>query len=275
MTIVSRLAFIGIAAILGWLGWTHREASIAETPVAPPAVERDIASDLGAPPPVVEQPAPTPTQEEETTPPTPAPVPPPAPRPVARNIVRLSVPFVSQAPLRIWTLPYKEYCEEASALTLHYFATGTTPGAASELDGALRNIQAWEEEHLGTWEDTTVEEAARILREYFGHANTRVVRDITRADIVRELDAGRPVIVPARGRELDSPYFTPPGPLYHMLVVIGYDDAAGEWIVNDVGTNTKGAGQRYAYADLLDAIADWSHADGAPTGGKAMIVLGE
>lgn len=186
----------------------------------------------------------------------------------------LPIPFVSQAPFRVWDLPYKEYCEEASVLTVHYWKQGRTPPAADQIDRDLKDIQVWEEANIGRWEDTTAEEAARILREKFGYASTRVTRDVSVDDIKRALDAKHPVIVPAAGRELSSPYYKPPGPLYHMLVVIGYDDRTSEFITNDVGTNTKGAGFRFTYDDLYGAMGDWSHERQEPdTSQKVMIVV--
>jgi hypothetical protein len=186
----------------------------------------------------------------------------------------IPVPFVSQAPFRVWDLPYKEFCEEASVLTVHYWKQGQKPPVADQIDRDLKDIQAWETANLRTWDDTTAEETARVLREKFGHANTRVVRNVTIENITSELDAGRPVIVPAAGRELSSPYYKPPGPLYHMLVIIGYDDAKREFITNDVGTNTKGAGFRFAYDDLHGAMGDWDAVAGAPnTLQKTMIVV--
>ncbi|MDO8463469.1 MAG: C39 family peptidase [bacterium] len=262
-----RLLLVGTVVVAGWLGFVQREAHIATTPASEsPPVPLVVETKGNSAVPALTPPA----SEESTAADTPLEE---ARGVVARGVVRLDVPFVSQAPYRVWSLPYKEFCEEASVLTLHLFASGERVDTASELDAALMDIKQWEEEHLGTWEDTTVAETARILREKFGHENTREVRFVTIADIMAAIDAGKPVIVPARGRELDSPYFTPPGPLYHMLVIIGYDDARQEFITNDVGTNTKGAGQRYTYDDLYGAIADWMHEDGAPTGGKAMIVL--
>lgn len=198
----------------------------------------------------------------------------PARAPSAPRVVRLRVPFVSQAPFRVWSVPYKEFCEEASMYTLHLWKQKKPTPPADALDRALKGIQQWETEHLGTWEDTTAAQAVRVLREYFGYSDTRAVRDVTIESLKRELDAGHPVIVPAAGRMLPNPYFQRPGPLYHMLVVIGYDDAAREFITHDVGTNTKGAGLRYRYQDFYRAMGDWSTERQQPdTTQKVMIVV--
>lgn len=190
------------------------------------------------------------------------------------SLVILEVPFVSQAPFRIWDLPYKEFCEEASVYSLHLWKEGKPTPPADELDRALKDIQAWEMANLRTWEDTTADETARILKEKFGYANTKVVRGIGIAEMLDQLAHGTPIIVPAAGRELSSPYYRPPGPLYHMVVVIGFDDEREEFITNDVGTNTKGASFRFTYDNLYGAMGDWDIASGAPdTSQKVMIVL--
>lgn len=273
------VAVLGIVAAAAFLVPTRREASIAENPEAAVAVVASAPSDIVEPLDSVSTVAPTPLDvvrgersEAVTEKPTVLqhvvvrPVEPP-------EQVRLTVPFVSQAPFRIWDLPYKEFCEEASVLTLHLWKQGKRTPPADQLDRELKAIQEWEIANLGEWEDTPADLVVRILREKYGHTKARVVRDVTVEAMKAELRKGRPFIVPAAGRELPNPYFRQPGPLYHMLVVIGYDDARGEFITNDVGTNTKGAGLRYRYQDLYDAMHDWVSEASAPTGGKVMIVL--
>lgn len=259
-------SFIGAAlGVLIVLGWIRREAYIATTPAAVVATEELKNARTK------EQPTPTnsPSQREGEKPKEPS----LATRQLETHQL-IPVPFVSQAPFRVWDLPYKEFCEEASVLTLHYWKQGMKPPSADQIDRDLKGIQAWETVNLRTWDDTTAEETAQVLRKKFGHTDTRVVRNVTIEDIIRELDAGHPVIVPAAGRELSSPYYRTPGPLYHMLVIIGYDEAKREFITNDVGTNTKGAGFRFTYDDLYGAMGDWDVARKEPdTAQKVMIVV--
>lgn len=272
---IRRIVLGALVGALIVFVWIRREAHIATTPATPVSSESGISESANQGPPTNFSPSISEgeregearTREGEklengTLVPRPS------------SLVTLPVPFVSQAPFRVWELPYKEYCEEASVLTVHYWKQGRTPPAADQIDRDLKAIQAWEEANIGRWEDTTAEEAARILREKFGYVSTRVSRYVSVDDIKRELDAKRPVIVPAAGRELSSPYYKPPGPLYHMLVIIGYDDRTREFITNDVGTNTKGAGFRFTYDDLYGAMGDWSHERQEPdTSQKVMIVV--
>lgn len=182
--------------------------------------------------------------------------------------INLEVPFTSQAPHANWDLPYQEACEEASAITVHYFYQNLsfTPDVA---DREILDLVAWQEDNLGFYEDTTAEQTAQFMRDYWGYKKIDVIYDPTINDIKSNLAAGRPVILPAAGQELGNPYFTPPGPIYHMLVVRGY--TATQFITNDVGTK-RGENFRYDYDVLMKAMHDWNDGDVA-NGQKVIIVV--
>ena len=88
--------------------------------------------------------------------------------------------------------------------------------------------------------------------------------------------SGNIVIVPANGRVIGNPYFNPPGPARHMVVIRGYDPVTKEFITNDPGTE-RGENYRYPEAVLYNGIRDY------PTGyhkpivedKKVMIVVGK
>ncbi len=98
-----------------------------------------------------------------------------------------------------------------------------------------------------------------MIREVYGYQRVDVLYDSGIGEIANHLRAGRPVIVPLAGRMLKNPYYTPPGPAYHMLVVKGIT-ALGDLIVNDVGTK-HGHGFLYNPKIFLAAMHD------APEGG--------
>ena len=103
--------------------------------------------------------------------------------------------------------------------------------------------------------------------------NFKVVDNITVNDIVSELSQGNLVIVPVAGRLLANPYFRHPGPLYHMLLIIGYDKNAGQFITNDAGTK-RGKGFRYNFSNLEKSLADWNKEKKEPDSArKAMVVI--
>jgi hypothetical protein len=72
-------------------------------------------------------------------------------------------------------------------------------------------------------------------------------------------------------RLLGNPNFTSPGPLYHNLVLVGYD--GDNIITNDPGTK-RGEGYVYNINILYNAIHDFpGKPEDIESGKKAMIVL--
>ena len=99
-----------------------------------------------------------------------------------------------------------------------------------------------------------------------------MIYDFEKEAIREYLAKGKPIIVPAAGRKLFNPYFTAPGPLYHNLVLIGFNET-DEIIVNDPGTK-RGQKYRYKLDTLYDAIHDFTgDKEEIEEGKKAMIVI--
>jgi len=112
---------------------------------------------------------------------------------------------------------------------------------------------------------------ARIAREYYGYQKAEARYDITVEDLKKELAAGNPVIIPAAGRLLSNPNFTGAGPLYHVLVLIGYNSKG--FIANDPGTR-RGEKYFYSYNVLYNAIHDFPGSkEKILEGRKAMVVI--
>lgn len=185
--------------------------------------------------------------------------------------INLAVPFVSQAPFRIWDAVHEETCEEASAVMINGFYTGVKVYTRGQMEDELQKIVDWENINFGFFEDTTAEETVQFIKAIYG-LNVVVKYDITLDDIKQVLANGQPIIVPAAGKLLPNPYFSNGGPSYHMLVVKGYtkDD---KFITNDPGTNTLGENFTYKFDDLYNAIHDWVPGGDVLTGRKAMIVV--
>ena len=163
----------------------------------------------------------------------------------------LKVAFASQAPLGDWGMPYQEACEEASMIVVAKYFKG------EKLDKDIMNeeilkLVKWEEEN-GYPVDLTTRQVVEILIKYFG-LKAWTSKEVTADKIKKEIVAGDLIIVPAAGRDLGNPYYRQPGPLYHMLVIRGYNE--NEFITNDPGTK-RGEAFRYSYGDLLWAVHDW------------------
>ncbi len=193
------------------------------------------------------------------------------------EFVDLAVPFSSQAPFGEWSdTRQQDGCEEASALMAVYWARGLDL-APEEAKAVILEISDWEEKNYGSYVDTSADDTAgRIIRGYFGFENFTVKHDIAREDIIRELEQGNAVIVPADGQALGNPHFTAPGPERHNLLIRGYDPDTNEFITNDPGTRF-GEGYRYDENILFNAIRDYPTGDHQPmlVKKKNMIVVGK
>lgn len=186
--------------------------------------------------------------------------------------INLAIPFTSQAPHGNWSEPYKESCEEASVYMVHGYYEGwsSTRIDPDQADLDLLKIVAFEEELFGYYEDTNAEKTGVFAELMFGYTY-RMIENPTVEDIKKELVAGRPVIVPAAGRLLSNPYFTPPGPIYHMLVIRGYTED-GYFIANDPGTY-RGESHLYDFDTIMYALHDWNDGNEITQGRKVFLIL--
>lgn len=186
----------------------------------------------------------------------------------------LDVPFTAQAPFAEWSDPlFQGACEEASLVMADHWITGKPlPKEAAKKEIAA--LSRFEEEQRGHAVDTSAADTEKLWRDYYGRTSSEVRHDVTLADMRAVLLDGALAIVPADGRKLKNPNFTQPGPINHMLVVIGYDAEKKEFIANDPGTK-NGKGYRYDENILFAAIRDYPTGQHLPIKAdrKAMIVI--
>ncbi len=242
----------------------------ANKPYVPPAVSLDATPSAPTPaaPSAKNTNAAKPVTVVNTNTPTPY-TPPPTPSAGIPTEYNLAVPWTVQAPFANWTGSYEDGCEEASALMVHYYYSKQTFGSQQSTKDALDKLFAWEDARYGYNLNTTAEETATTIREYFGYKTVVVTEDVTEARIKSEIAAGRPVIVPSYGKALNNPNFQNGGPNYHMLVVKGY--TASTFITDDPGTR-RGADYVYPIATILNAAHDWNGGDVAH-GRHVMIIV--
>lgn len=174
------------------------------------------------------------------------------------NSASIIVPFTAQAPTGNWDDPlYQSGCEEASVLMAMSWVQGrTTNFTPQEALQEIKKLADFQLENYGHFHDRSAMDTAELIKDYFDHQGVEVKDDITAEDIKTALSEGNIVIVPADGRKLSNPYYVPPGPLEHMLVIKGYDAATQQFITNDPGTK-RGENFRYADHVLLAAIRDY------------------
>lgn len=185
--------------------------------------------------------------------------------------INLAVPFTPQAPYAVWDAFHNDACEEASVLMVARFWQNKPIGSPALVEKELQEIKAYEDKIFGYDQDTTASETAKILTDYYHLKEVRVLYNVTLDDVRHEVLAGRPVIIPAAGRELNNPFFKQPGPTYHMLVIKGVT-ADGKFITNDPGTK-RGADFVYGQTALYNAINDWDNITHNISGRKAMITV--
>ncbi|MBI5369736.1 C39 family peptidase [Candidatus Uhrbacteria bacterium] len=253
-------------AISDWL----REGTAPALPEAVSYQPKPEPAESQSPPP---PPAPVET-ESLITPPSATPLQteaaPSAPLPHAYN---LSVPFTPQAPFGEWDAVHKETCEEAALYMVQAFYQGVPEGKieAQTAENEIQKIIAFENQLFGFFEDTTVVQTATLAEMMYGFEQTEVVENPTIEQIKTAVVAGHPVIIPTAGRLLGNPYYTAPGPIYHMLVVRGYT-ADGKFITNDAGTK-RGEAYLYDFDTVMDAMHDWNGGQDITGGRKVALVV--
>ncbi len=183
--------------------------------------------------------------------------------------INLAIPFYSQAPDADWGMPWQEACEEAS-LILAYYYTQNKPLTKEEFKQHVWGLVEWQEEHYKDYIHTSTEQNAEMLRGYFKYDNFEIVDDPTIEDMKRALAAGYPIVAPFAGRVLVNPFFTAPGPYYHVIAIKGYDEK--NFITNDVGTR-RGENFIYSYENTMSALHDYDPDKDILEGAKNMIIM--
>ncbi len=183
--------------------------------------------------------------------------------------VNLAIPFTSQAPFAIWDSVHKDTCEEASILMVsQYFANVTTttiePQAAD--DALLAMVDAETKAGLST--SLTVAELGKFAESFYPTLKPTVIDNPTIDQIKTYIHDGIPVLVPVAGRQMGNPFYAGLGPLYHYVVIRGYDGT--NFITNDPGTR-RGENYTYSQSVIMDAMGDWNGGD--PVNGEKRILI--
>lgn len=168
--------------------------------------------------------------------------------------INYKVPFTSQAPYAQWDDErYQDGCEEASVLMAVRWVQNKGSISKDEATSEIAKMSEWEISQWGEYRDSAITDTIKIITQFYGHKKAEIFFDITVEDIKKELAAGKIVLVPVDGQKLNNPYFTPPGPEIHMLVIRGFDERKKEFITNDPGTK-RGQEFRYSYDNMMSAI---------------------
>lgn len=177
----------------------------------------------------------------------------------------IDVPFTAQAPQGDWSQPWQDACEETSIYMVASFYADD-PIKREEAVKRIREILKVKNETIKVSYDESLETIAALIDELGMPWTTELKLDPTPEDLKGELAAGRPVIVPVYAPELRIPYYQAE---YHVLVLTGYDDELGQFIVNDPGTKS-GDGLRFDQDVFMAAIHDLNPRD-KDAGRKAVL----
>jgi len=188
--------------------------------------------------------------------------------PVPSAAVNLEVPFTSQAPFGVWDHLHDEACEEASILMARSWAKSFALNPAV-VEAELKKMVEWQMKSFGFFESTTAEQTARMAREVYG-LKVDLRPSPSLAEIKKEVSGGNLVIMGMAGRLLGNPHFRSPGPIYHMLVIKGYNDSG--FFVNDPGTK-YGANYYYSYDTIMEAAHDWAGSEETIYGSPAVALV--
>lgn len=181
-----------------------------------------------------------------------------------------NVPYIVQAPFANWDELHEEACEEASILMANGFLSGINSISKEDAENQIQDLVKWEREN-GYGVDVNVKQVSEILQKKFSRKDFEILQNPTLDDFKNHLSQNHLIIVPAAGRLLENPYYTAPGPAYHMLVARGYTEK--EIITNDPGTR-RGENYRYPFGTFFNAIHDWTgDKETINTGTKKILVI--
>jgi len=178
----------------------------------------------------------------------------------AKEKIKQNVPFMVQAPFGNWKNKiFQNGCEETAMIMASEWIKGTSTISAGEAQDKIEKITAFEDKTFGYDTDTDIYDMQKIFQIYFNYQKIKTQENIKLDDIKNEIQRGNIVLVPTFGRALSNPNYTPPGPITHMLVIIGYDPSIKKFITNDSGTRR---GKDYQYSENVLFNAIWEYPSG-------------
>jgi hypothetical protein len=182
----------------------------------------------------------------------------PVEQPLPPQVV-LNVPYIAEAPDGQWVGNWKNACEEAVVAMVEAFHQNKKTVTAAESKQLMQELFDYQNKRWGSNANSDAARTAAIV-EALGLFKVSVQENPTIEAIKKEIAAGRPIISLHRGFDLGNKNipFVPIGSSYHTLVLVGFDDATGEFITHDPGDLTGGEFRHYAYTTLMASLHDYS-----------------
>jgi hypothetical protein len=222
------LLLLLIAGVVGYGTWRYLHRTAEPPTLAPTAVT------YNAPP-----------QKESTEDTSNKPLP---------SSLLIKVPFTPQAPTANWDELHNEACEEASAIMANAYFNQIKSLPAADVESELERLTAWQNDTYGYHLSVSTDEVARMIESVYNL--DAEVMPLTEDNIKQSLADNKLVLWPGNGQLLKNPYYKQPGPIYHMMVITGYNEKG--FITNDPGTK-RGQDLQYTYDILHTAAGTWNH----------------
>ena len=170
----------------------------------------------------------------------------------------LAVPFTSEIPNGQWVGPWKNACEEATFAMVENYYLGNRSISIADAKNYMQRLFNFQDRVYGSNADADSWRSVYIITKQT-HFRAKVVQNPTVDDIKKELQQKRPVITLHHGFSLQNKNipFLATGSSFHVMPVIGYDDATQEFIVNDPGDRYTGKEHRYSYDLFMKTLHDF------------------
>lgn len=185
----------------------------------------------------------------------------------SKKLAVLPVLYINEAPSGNWSGPWKNACEEASIAMVDYYYRGKRSVSIREAEEYMTILFEKQNSLYGSNANSDAVQF-KYLIDNFTSFNAQIVRNPTIEQIKEQIDLKHPVISLHYGFALENPNipFLRTGSSYHTMAIIGYDDAARQFIVNDDGDIKAGAGHRYGYELFMNSLHDYNYTDGKADG---------
>jgi len=172
----------------------------------------------------------------------------------------LDVPYINEAPDGNFSGNWKNACEEASMTMVENYYLGNKFVSIKEAMDAMQKLFNYQDRLYGSNADSDAQRTTEIINNNLNYTAT-IIENPSIEQIRKQIQKKQPVISLHYGFDLHNPNipFAVYGSYYHVVVVVGYDDTAKEFVVHDDGDQKYGANHRYGYDLFINSLHDFNY----------------